>query len=354
MLHRFLHFLVAILPTAGFGGGTPLPAQEPAPKAPPRAASHGPLLWRVEAPRRRGEAGSGAATVHWLFGTMHVPDPRVVELDPAVEAAFDEAEVVMTEIDLADAGKAIAALGEWYLPRGRSLRDVLPEATWERLRDYLGTLRLSPIMYQRHRPWTIALELPIIETRRNAMRTLIESAFKGDQDELERLANMKILDLVLQERAEDELKEHVALETYEEQIAALGALSFAEQAEILDGVIAALIDDPDTGVSALERCIRAYERGDADAILELTKTEYAREPGPVRDKHVQAFLYDRNATMVERFRARIEDPEHEGTVFVAVGAAHFPGRHGIVELLREAGYAVTRVGVADSPVQEKR
>jgi uncharacterized protein YbaP (TraB family) len=31
----------------------------------------------------------------------------------------------------------------------------------------------------------------------------------------------------------------------------------------------------------------------------------------------------------------------EGGAFIAVGALHLPGRHGLVALLREAGYTVT-------------
>ena len=33
----------------------------------------------------------------------------------------------------------------------------------------------------------------------------------------------------------------------------------------------------------------------------------------------------------------------EGGAFIAVGALHLPGRHGLVALLREAGYTVTPV-----------
>src|SRR5690606_37482037 len=46
------------------------------------------LLWRIE--------GAGVEP-SWLFGTMHMSDPRVLRLPPAAQAAFDASDTVVIE-----------------------------------------------------------------------------------------------------------------------------------------------------------------------------------------------------------------------------------------------------------------
>src|SRR5204863_28006 len=52
------------------------------------AAGKGPFLWKVD----------GGRAPLYLFGTIHVPDDRVLALAPSVEKAFAEASAVYTEI----------------------------------------------------------------------------------------------------------------------------------------------------------------------------------------------------------------------------------------------------------------
>jgi hypothetical protein len=47
----------------------------------------------------------------------------------------------------------------------------------------------------------------------------------------------------------------------------------------------------------------------------------------------------RNRLMATRMVARLKD----GLVFVAVGALHLPGRNGILSLLAQRGYKVSRI-----------
>jgi uncharacterized protein len=53
----------------------------------------------------------------------------------------------------------------------------------------------------------------------------------------------------------------------------------------------------------------------------------------------EKLLIDRNAKM----RTTAEPLLQDGGVFIAVGALHLPGKQGLVALLREAGYTVTKV-----------
>ena len=53
----------------------------------------------------------------------------------------------------------------------------------------------------------------------------------------------------------------------------------------------------------------------------------------------QRIILDRNRRMAERLESRL----HEGGRFIAVGALHLPGEQGLLELLEQRGYRLTRL-----------
>ena len=53
---------------------------------------------------------------------------------------------------------------------------------------------------------------------------------------------------------------------------------------------------------------------------------------------MERMLDNRNEVMVERMQELLET----GNAFIAVGAAHLPGKSGILKLLTEQGYQVSR------------
>ncbi len=59
----------------------------------------------------------------------------------------------------------------------------------------------------------------------------------------------------------------------------------------------------------------------------------------VPEFYLKALLYDRNEVMVHS----IDSLVHKGSLFAAVGAAHLPGKWGIIQALRKKGYTVTPV-----------
>lgn len=69
-------------------------------------------------------------------------------------------------------------------------------------------------------------------------------------------------------------------------------------------------------------------------------TEILGPDGVIALEKTNAYLIDdRNERFLERLRPEID----QGDVFIAVGAAHLPGENGMVALLSDAGYTVTRV-----------
>ncbi|RYJ41284.1 TraB/GumN family protein [Flavobacterium beibuense] len=78
--------------------------------------------------------------------------------------------------------------------------------------------------------------------------------------------------------------------------------------------------------------INFYRDKDLDMIDSLTVLS-------APEGYLKALLYDRNVVMVKS----IDSLARKGSLFAAVGAAHLPGKKGIIEMLRAKGYTVNPV-----------
>src|SRR3984885_12394351 len=98
---------------------------------------------------------------------------------------------------------------------------------------------------------------------------------------------------------------------------------------------------PDTdGESAYEierKTQEAYRKGDLDLLDSL---ERLMEPS---EAYMEKFLYRRNEIQA----ASIDSIVQHHSLFVGVGAAHLPGRRGVIELLRKKGYTLRPVLMQD-------
>src|SRR5438876_10166017 len=90
-------------------------------------ATDKPFLWRIEGP-----------VPSYLYGTVHVPDRRVLALPEVVQRALNASDVFNAEIPL-DAASQGSLLGKIMLPPGQDLRKIAGEDVFRRLVRVLGT-----------------------------------------------------------------------------------------------------------------------------------------------------------------------------------------------------------------------
>lgn len=81
-----------------------------------------------------------------------------------------------------------------------------------------------------------------------------------------------------------------------------------------------------------EALVDFYREKDLDMIDSLTTLATPKN-------YLKALLFDRNDEMA----ANMEVNMKKGSLFSAIGAAHLPGRRGVIEILRKKGYKVTPV-----------
>jgi uncharacterized protein YbaP (TraB family) len=284
------------------------------------AEAKGPFLWKVD-----------GATPSYLFGTIHVPDPRVLALAPSVQKAFGEATAVYTEIPM-DAATQMGVMGKIMLPEGQQLSEVIGQPLYDRMMAVVdkslngaspGTAGILGPLFQRMKPWAAMSQLSLLE-------------FLPDM-----MAGRQPLDAMLYARAQQQGKKVGALETPDEQIAVFESFSLREQTRMLELTLDELERPKPGGKTQTQQLIDAYLSGDMAVVTDVM--EEAMSGDRALMARFQAVAIDkRNTHMAERILAlRKEQPST--VFFFAVGTAHYPGETGIVAQLRKAGLRVTRV-----------
>jgi uncharacterized protein YbaP (TraB family) len=306
-------FAVSILAAAA-------PASEPAPQAPAR-----PLLWRIE-----GEIPS------YVFGTIHLPDARVLALPAAVEQALDGADVLFTEIPF-DAATLGGMAGKVMLPPEQDLKTLAGEEVFARF------VRAFKAGVGSELPEPAAAALAAQLARMKPWAAMAQLAAVDYLPEL--LAGAQPLDVTLHARATAQGKQTGALETVDEQIGYFEALTTAEQVRLLACSLDELDEARSRGASPAKQLVEMYLQGDTEALLrELTR--YLERERELKIKFLSKLVHERNAILAERIAAKRTASAGQ-RCFFAVGALHLAGEDGIPALLARKGLRTTRVEAVD-------
>ncbi|UUP17312.1 TraB/GumN family protein [Nitratireductor thuwali] len=271
------------------------------------------LLWKIE---KDGTAPS------FLFGTMHVTDPRVTRLPDAARAAFDEARTVVIETtDILDQQALMAAMveepGLMMFPPGEALTDHLTAEQREIVSAALDARGVPLSTVVKMKPWMLVslIALPACEQARQQ-------------------AGKPVLDVKLAQDAEAAGKKLAGLESVGEQLRAMASLPMSFH---IEGLVSTLsmggrVDD------VIETMIQLYSDGETGMFRPMLERAVPEDGANMGYAEFEAAMVtSRNATMAERMLPMLE----KGRAFIAIGAMHLPGKDGLVEKLRQAGYSVT-------------
>lgn len=260
------------------------------------------MLWKIETP--------GVAPNH-LFGTYHSNDPRITTLPCPVQEAFDRSASYTMEVITNGAG--IVSMAEaMYFSDGKTLKSVLGEPLYqETLRAVEASETSAAGGINAMKPWAVMMALSAPRAGRGLF-----------------------LDMALQFTATQRGKPTYGLETMQEQIAVFNGMNLDDQIVLLRDAV----QTHQLTQVVLEELTRAYLDRDLKALLALSEKYKPQDPR-VYNLMMDRLLVRRNANMAERLRVRLQ----EGNAFVAVGALHLPGDTGLLRLLSNAGYRVTRV-----------
>lgn len=262
------------------------------------------------------EIRSGKATAY-ILGSIHLMRSDAYPLRPAIEAAFERSDMLIVEADDIDDVDALQRMmrKSRVASEGSGLRSSLRPDTYERAGERLRQYGLDIAALESLRPWVLATMLTLLETQRHGL----------DPEHG--------VDRYFLQKAREQERRIVALESVEYQLNLMNSLSMDEQDALLLSTLEGLGDL--TG--QINRLMAAWESGDESAVEDLI-VESVREQ-PFGDDLYRKIIFERNVNMATRIQ---ELMGASGTAFVVVGAAHLVGEDGIISLLERRGYTAKR------------
>ncbi len=267
------------------------------------------FAWRVQSP---------TATIT-MMGSIHVGRRDFYPLAPVIETAFAGSGALAVEVDvLAPDSLAAAAklmMTEGQLPEGKTLDDVLPDSLLVRVQAEFADQPGAWQIYRKLRPAFLALVLTSEQYSRLGLDPQL-----GLENHFLTLARGR--------------KSILELETLAQQMSLFTDLD-DELARLL---LREALDELPNMAGELEALIKDWQAGDVDRVDSLLARQVGEDPR--LEGFYRAILDDRNVKMA---RTIADWLGQDRDIFVLVGAGHFAGDKGIVQLLRDRGLQVTQL-----------
>jgi uncharacterized protein len=259
---------------------------------------------------------SGKGGVIYLVGSVHLLSKDFYPLNPAIEAAYKDADLLVEEVDMAemlDPGSQLGFLSRGMLPSSTPLEKTISPATYALVTKRAGDLGLPLEPLKLLKPWMVALMLVQMEWQR-----------AGFDPELG-------LDKHFYDQAKADGKKVQGLETAEYQISRLDEMPMPQQERLLSESL----KDLDSERANMTKLVEAWRSGDGAAVERIVLSELKQEP-----VLYQRLLVERNRNWVPKIEALFARPRH---ALVVVGAAHLVGPDGLLTMLKAKGYTVEQM-----------
>lgn len=264
------------------------------------------LLWKVE----RAGAHTG-----YLYGTIHVPDARVLQFKQTVIQSIRASDIIATEIPM-DAASLQAAGAAAMFNDGRRLNKLIGAGHYAQLAKLLSARGIPAEAVPGFKPWS-AMSLLVMPLK-------IEHP---------------PLDLVLFQAGVQSGKRTAGLETVAEQLGAFDDLPMQAQVAMLE----ATIDQHALIAPLVEQMLQLWLAEETGALLALSTEGNGMKMSAAllaaNEMMLERIVDRRNVLLTDRLEALLK----QGGSFAAVGALHLPGQRGMLNLLKQRGYTLERV-----------
>ena len=269
------------------------------------AQAHPVSLWRLDGQENRV----------YLLGSVHLLRPEDYPLPEVVYEAYEDAEVLIMELDVddVDPAEAQAVISQLGIIEDGSLSELMGPAAYAEARAYAERADIPLALLENSEPWLAAI------TVEQLMLTRI--GFNPDFG----------IESTLATKAAEDGKEILGLETVRQQLELLDGLSLgAQRALLLQSLeesleIQQLMDD----------LIHAWRHGDVEFLEGVMLDGIEKHPELYR-----AVVAERNRAWFARIVELLADSED---YLVVVGAVHLIGEDGLPALLDENGYRVVQL-----------
>lgn len=253
----------------------------------------------------------GAHNTVYLAGSVHLLPTGDTALPKAFDRAYADSTTLVMELDLGNFDPLEATtwmMDKGTLPAGTTLRGVLGEPRYQRVSTAAAALGLTMPMLDGLAPWVVGIELTDLAYE--------HAGFDSEEGVEEQLVR----------RAKSDHRATAGLETLEEELGGLIALSREDQVKMLDQTL----DDTQHLQEEMQQVLAAWRHGDTQRLSALLASEYSDFPALYRP-----LVTERNEKWLPQIEKMLKG---DGNVMVVVGALHVVGKGGLLELLRKDGY----------------
>jgi hypothetical protein len=261
------------------------------------------------------EVRSGGSLAY-LGGTCHVLRPADYPLPAEFGRAYNAVQEVVFEADPGQMNtpevQQMIMAGAIYQD-GRTLADVLSPATYNKLKNYCQSRRITFENLTRFKPSILAVTLLTLELQKRGVDA-------GGVDQF------------FHEKAVADGKSVEGLETVRQQVDFILNLGQGNE----DAFMASCLEDMEQLDEVFDRLIAAWRTGDEATLEALTSTE-VREKFPTVYKML---FVDRNRAWLPAIEEYLRTPQKE---LILVGAGHLVGEDGLLAMLRRRGYQVRKL-----------
>lgn len=259
--------------------------------------SHSQLLWKIEKP---GYPKS------YLFGTMHMVPKSKFNFIDQYGSILDSCSQLYEEvlIDELSFGDRVELAQLAHLPDGKRLQDILSESEYKQIANlFLNDLHLSTFKWKQLQ----YLQPILLES------LLMEQCFKS----------YIIPETYFYKRFKKQNKRCISLESARKQMTLLSAIPIQLQIQSYQTPWQEFKTQCNT-------MLQLYLNGKIEELYKLTTQSYTPEL-------IESLLHSRNRSWLSILISNLP----RTSCFIAVGAAHLSGTHGLIELLMAQGFTLT-------------
>ncbi len=267
------------------------------------------LLWKIETDKDK-ETGKS----NYLFGTIHSQDRAVTQFPPGVRLALAQSHFLIIESIFNEKSNKIFLdsifSSEKEEQDKQKLSDLIEAPIYQYLEETLPDYGVPLEKLPKLKPW--------------AAFTLMGRP---------KPVNAVTLDMVLIQTARSFNKPIISLETMEELLEPMENLSINDQITILNDTVC----NHKQIIRNSWELVQLYLARDLAGMMAFSDQPHFDED--VFNRYIQGILYKRNKRMLKRIIPYLND----GSAFIAVGALHLAGENGLLRVLKNNNYHVTRV-----------
>lgn len=268
--------------------------------------AHPVTLWRAQ----------GLNNSVYLLGSIHLLRPEDHPLPSVIDTAYDDAEVLVMELDMDDLDAAATQQlfnQKGVLRDGTTLRDLMGKELYEQAARLAESNDIPIDMLAASEPWLAAITVEMMALYRIGFNPALG------------------VEMQMTSRAIADGKPIDGLEDIEEQLAFLDGLSLDAQRNML---IQTLKDSAGMDES-IDEMIHAWRYGDID-FLESEMLDSLAQHEELSD----ALVTNRNRRWVSQIDELLDDPDD---YLIIVGALHLVGDEGVPNLLANKGVEILQL-----------